>query len=103
MTETKLSNASRDHVHEDLLIWNNFRRRLDEMCHHNEFTGAFYPISGFQLCQSACTNPLTTLVKSVEKLSFIIADNCQNTTSPRLNFLFRSRNAKRVEDYTRLG
>jgi len=31
MTETKLSNASRDHVHEDLLIWNNFGRGLDEM------------------------------------------------------------------------
>jgi hypothetical protein len=30
-----LSNASGDHVHQDLLIWDNFRRSLDKMCFHN--------------------------------------------------------------------
>src|SRR5438045_1457406 len=35
MTDTKLSNASGDHVHQDLLIRNNFRRSLNEMCFHN--------------------------------------------------------------------
>ncbi len=35
MPQTKLSNASGNHVHQDLLIGNNFRRGLNETSFHN--------------------------------------------------------------------
>jgi len=35
MTHAKLSNAARDHVHQDMPVRNDFGRGLNEMCFHN--------------------------------------------------------------------
>jgi hypothetical protein len=77
MTDTKLSNAPGHHIHQDLLIRNNFRRSLDKMWFHN-LGSARITLTGLN---SEPEWKLTAFQEtSAGKLAGSIVHNLQNTT-----------------------
>ncbi len=76
MTDTKLSNASGDHVHQDLLIRNNFGRSLNEMCFHNS-GNARIRLTELNSERARTLIPFREI--AAEKLADNIVHDCQNT------------------------
>ena len=76
MTHAKLSNAARDHVHQDMPIRNNFGRGLNEMCFH-KLGNARITLTELNSERGWTLIPFQEI--AAEKLAHSIVHDCQNT------------------------
>jgi hypothetical protein len=76
MTQAKLSNAARDHVHQDMPIRNNFGRSLNEMWFHN-LGNARIRLTELNSERGGTLIPFREI--AAEKLAHSIVHDSQNT------------------------
>jgi hypothetical protein len=76
MPQAKLSNAPRDHVHQDMPIWNDFGRGVNEMCFHN-LGNARITLTELNSERDGTLIPFLEI--AAEKLAHSIVHDSQNT------------------------